>query len=206
MQVYDIRVAKVNYTAEVLSSDGLNISIDLAIRYYPVRKALPFLHQRVGPDYVNRIVIPEVMTAVREVVGKYRPQDLYTISPEATEQQVVSIASQRIRENYVELDNVLIARIKLPPLVEAGIQKKLEQEQEDLEYVFRIDKERKEADRKRIEAAGIADWERTIQAQISAQVLQYKGIEATLELAKSPNSKVIVVGGKDGLPVMLSPQ
>jgi regulator of protease activity HflC (stomatin/prohibitin superfamily) len=204
MQVYDMRLTKVPYSIEVLSQDGLNIGIDLAILYRPLPKALPYLHQTVGPDYVNRVVIPEVMTAVRDVVGKYRPQDLYTTSTDVTEQRIVSLAAERIGEHFIELNNVLIARVVLPPLVQAGVQKKLAQEQEALEYVFRLDKERKESERLKIEADAIKEWETTVKSQLNSQILQYKGIQATLELAKSPNTKVIVVGGKDGLPVLLN--
>ncbi len=206
MYVYDVRISKVGHTAQVLSSDGLNIGVDLAIQYHPVRKALPYLHQSVGPDYVNKIVVPEVVTAVRQVVGRYRPQELYTISTNATDREIVSIATERILDNFIELDNVLIVKIQLPAVLEAGIQKKLAQEQEALEYVFRVQKEKLEADRKDIEAKGIRNWAAVIK-ELPPQVLQFKGIEATLELAKSPNSKVIVVGaGKDGLPLMLNSQ
>lgn len=203
MQVYDLRIQKADTSVEILSTDGLNIKIDLSARFNPVEKTLPYMHQKIGPDYVNRIVIPEVVTAVREVMGKYTPQELYTKNSDATQQQIIRLAGERTRNRYIELDDVLIRGITLPALVQAGIQKKMIQQQEDEEYRYRLDKEKKEAERKHTEADGIEYW-RAHAAASYADLLRSKGIDATLELAKSSNAKIVVVGGKDGLPLIFN--
>ena len=206
MTVYKVRIARTDQTVEVLSTDGLNIKVDVSVLYHPVSKTLPFLHQRVGPDYVNRIVIPEAGTAVREVIGKYTPEQIYTVRTHETQKQIRDLAAERARANYVEIDDVLIREIRLPPLVVTAIQKKLSAAQQSEEYDSLIDIANKEAERKRQEAAGIADWGRIIKAELTPDLLRFRGIDATLDLAKSNNAKVIVIGGKDGLPVLMNPQ
>jgi len=204
MTVYDMRVGKVDNTVEVLSTDGLAIFVDITIQYVPIRKTLPYLHSTVGPDYVNRITVPAAVAAVRVVMGKYRPQELYTISSQEMQAQIVAIAAERTRENYVEIEDVLVRRIKLPPLLEAGIQKKLTQEQESEEYDFRLKKEEKERQRKNIEGRGIKEWQELVKGGATNDFLRLRGIEATLELSKSPNTKTVVIGGKDGMPLILN--
>jgi regulator of protease activity HflC (stomatin/prohibitin superfamily) len=206
MYVYDVRIQTVDHTVTVLSTDGLEMKIDVTTRYQPAAKSLPHLHQRVGPLYVQRIVIPEVVTAVREVMGKYRPQQLYTLRTDEMQDEIVGLAAAQVRDRFILIDDVLIRRIQLPPVLEQAIQRKLTQEQEALEYEFKLDKERKEADRKVIEAGGISSFQKIVTQSITDQLLQWKGIEATLELSKSPNSKVVVVGGgRGGLPLILNP-
>jgi prohibitin 1 len=108
-----------------------------------------------------------------------------------------------LKNNNVMLRALLIRSVKLPPSIQKAIENKLTQEQESLEYEFRLQKELKEAERKRIEAEGVQEFQRIVNQSITDKLLKWKGIEATLELAKSPNSKVVVVGGKDGLPIIL---
>lgn len=206
MYIYELRLNRVDAVVPVLSTDGLEIDIDVSIRYRPVSKSVPQLHQEVGPDYVNRIIIPEVVTAVREVMGRYRPEQLYTLRTVEMQREIVARAATQVQDRFVIIDDVLIRRIALPAVVQAAIQSKLRQEQEALEYAFRLDKERAEAERKRIEAGGIADFQRIIAVGLTPAYLDYKGIEATLELSRSPNSKIVVVGsGPSGLPLILNP-
>lgn len=205
MYIYELRLNRVDAMVPVLSTDGLEIDIDVSIRYRPVSKSVPQLHKEVGPDYVNRIIVPEVVTAVREVMGKYRPEQLYTLRTVEMQREIVSRAALQVQDRFVIIDDVLIKRIVLPTVVQAAIQSKLRQEQEALEYAFRLDKERAEAERKRIEAGGIADFQRIVSLGLTPAYLNYKGIEATLELSRSPNSKVVVVGsGPNGLPLILN--
>ena len=204
MYVYDVRINTVDYVVEVLSTDGLQIKVFTSTRYRPMAKAVPQLHKHVGPEYVERIIIPEVVTAVREVMGKYRPEQLYTLQTDEMQGQIVSRAATQVRERYLVIDDILIRRIELPPSVQKAIESKLNQEQQALEYAYRVDKEAQEARRKDVEAKGIAEWKRQVGAD-TPQLLQWKGIEATLELARSPNSKIVVIGGKDGMPLILNP-
>lgn len=206
MTIYDMRLGRVDQSIDVLSTDGLNIKVDVSALYRPISKTLPYLHDRVGPDYVNRIVIPEVGTAVREVIGKYTPEQVYTARNDETQKQIRDLAAERASSNYVQIQAVLIRQITLPPMIVTAIQKKLTQSQELEEYKSRIDIADQEATRKRKEALGIADWERIVKTELTPDLLRFKGIDATLELAKSNNTKVVVIGGKDGLPVLLNSQ
>jgi regulator of protease activity HflC (stomatin/prohibitin superfamily) len=207
LYVYDVRIQKVDYTVPVLSTDGLEIRVDVTIRYRPISKAVPQLHQNVGYGYVGTIIIPEVVTAVREIIGKYRPEQLYTLRTDEMQTQIVARAAREVRDRFLIVDDVLIRRIELPISVQQAIQRKLNQEQEALEYLFRIQKEEREKERKKIEAEGIAQFQDIVSKTLRTQLLQWKGIEATLELARSNNAKVVVVGGggaNGGLPLILN--
>jgi regulator of protease activity HflC (stomatin/prohibitin superfamily) len=204
MTVYNVRYQKVDRTFKVLSDDGLEIVVLATIRFKPVDKLIGRLHQLVGPDYVETIVVPEVGTALRETISKYRAEELYTTSFAEIQQAIVKQARDQIRERFVLLDEVLLQTITLPRSVADAIQHKLEEAQAALEMQYRISRESQEADRKRVEAQGIKDFQDIVSASLSDKLLQFKGIDATLELAKSPNAKVVIVGGaKDGLPMIL---
>jgi prohibitin 2 len=202
--IYNVQIQTADHTVSVLSTDGLEITVQVSTRYHPVRKTIAQLHQQIGPDYLAKIIIPEVVTAVREVMGKYRPQELYTRRTEEMQNQIRARASLQVQERFIELDDVLIRRIELPPIVQNAIQAKLTQEQEAQAYDFRLQKEAKEVERKRLEADGIKAFQTTVATGITPQLLQWKGIEATLELARSANAKVLVIGGRDGLPLILN--
>ncbi|MDP3718275.1 MAG: prohibitin family protein [Acidobacteriota bacterium] len=204
LYIYDLRVAKIDYTVAVLATDGLEISVDVTMRYRPEARSLPQLHQNIGPDYAERIIVPEVVSVVREVIGRYRPEQLYTLRSEDIARQLVARATVEARAHFLQIDDVIIRRITLPVSVQAAIQQKLQQEQEALEYDYRIEKEKREAERKKIEAIGISDFQNAISSGITPAYLQWKGIEATLALAQSANAKVVIVGGKDGLPLILN--
>ena len=203
--IYDLRIQTFDHQVLVLSTDGLEIKVDVTIRYRPESKTLPQLHQEVGPEYLARITIPEVVTAVREVIGRYRPEQLYTVRTDDTQRQIVARAAAQARDRYILIDDVLLRRIELPPAIQAAIQRKLNQEQEALEYAYRIAKEERERERKRIEGEGIALFQGAVTGGVTTeQFLRWRGIEATLELARSNNAKVVVVGGRDGLPLILN--
>jgi regulator of protease activity HflC (stomatin/prohibitin superfamily) len=204
LYIYDLRIAKIDHTVPVLSTDGLEINVEVAIRFRPELKTLPQLHQAVGPDYAERIVVPQAVSTVREVIGRYRPEQLYTLRSDDIHQQLVSRAMQAARDHFLVIDDIIIRRIELPQSVQLAIQQKLSQEQEALEYEYRLEKEHREAERKKIEAGGISDFQKAIASGITPAYLQWKGIEATLALAKSTNAKVVIVGGKDGLPLILN--
>jgi regulator of protease activity HflC (stomatin/prohibitin superfamily) len=161
------------------------------------------LHQQIGVDYASRIVYPEVESVVRQIFGQYLPEDIYS-SQKFIIQNTVQNAIFEVSERFVELDELLITKITLPDLIRNAIEEKLEKEQVALGYQFRLDSEKLEAQRKRIEAEGIKDFQQIISSGITENYLRFKGIDATLKLAESENSKVIIVGGgKDGLPIIL---
>lgn len=205
MYIYTMRVQEHTETVDVLSSNGLTIKVTVSMRYYPEYKDLPLLHQKVGPDYVQKIVVPEVTTGVREVIGKYKPEDLYTLKISDISDAIIFSVARRVRDKFIVIDAVNVTDIELPALVTNAIERKLTQEQASEEYEFRISSAKQEVDRLKFEAEGIADYNREVNASLTPELLQYKGIDATVELAKSPNAKVVVIGsGKDGLPLILN--
>ena len=203
MTVYNVRIQHQFKQFEVLSSNGLKIGVLTSIRYRPFLDNLPDLHQQVGIDYADRIVYPEVEAVVRQVFGQYLPEDIYS-SQKFIIQNTVQNAIFEVSERYVDLDELLITRIVLPDLIVEAIEQKLEKEQVALGYQFRLDSERLEAERKRIEASGIRDFQDIISEGLTENYLRFRGIEATLKLAESNNAKIVVIGGgKDGLPIIL---
>jgi len=204
MFIYDVRVKEVSENMDVLSSNGLSISVDVSLRFKPVANKIGHIHDEVGADYLQRIIIPEVRAATREIIGKYTPEELYSTKREAIQSEIYEKANVSLIKRHLICDALLIRSVRLPETIKAAIERKLRQEQESQEYEFRIQKEEKEAQRKRIEAAGIRDFQEIVSDGISDKLLKWKGIEATKELAQSPNSKVIVIGsGKSGLPIIL---
>jgi len=205
MTIYNVRYQHVDRRFLVLSRDGLEITVDVTIRFKPMDKQVPKLHQLVGPTYVDTIVSPEVNTAVRTVIGRFRPDELYAAAVDEIQADIVNLARREVRNRFVDIDKVLLRVIVLPPTVANAIQRKLEQEQLSLEMQYRLSRERQEADRKRIESEGIRDYQNTVRSTLTPELLQFKGIEATLDLAKSNNAKVVIVGsGRGGLPIILN--
>ncbi len=203
MFIYSTRIQEDRSVMEVLSANGLTIRAELSYRYRPIEQSIGYLHNEVGENYQDRIVIPEIRSATREVIGKYLPEELYSSKRDSIQLEIFNLAASRIKEKYIELDAILIRDVGLPDKLKQAIERKLEQEQVSLEYEFRLTRAQKEAERQRIEAEGKAVANRLLSQSLTDKVLQDKGIDATLKLAESPNSKVIVIGGSDGLPLIL---
>ena len=204
---YDIRVQEQLEDITALSSNGLAIGMDASIRWRPASADLPELHTTYGVDYYRKLVQPELRSAVREIVGQYTPEELYSSRRTELQQQIFQRVASAVESQYVQVDAVLIRDISLPDQIRMAIENKLKEEQEAERYQFTIEKERLEAERKAIEAQGQAEYQRIITASLSEQFLRFKGIEATQELANSTNSKTVIVGsGRDGLPVILGNQ
>jgi len=203
MTVYDVRYQVAPHQMEVLTNKGLKVGVTMSIRYRPETEILGVLHQVVGPDYLKKIVIPEVEAVLRTVLGRYDAEEIYT-TQKGVIQQVVNEALEQVSQRFVKIDDVVITAVELPPKIRAAIEAKLEEQQLAEAYVFKLEREKSEAERKRIEASGIRDYNRMIEASLSEKVLKWKGVEATRDLATSPNAKIVVIGGgKDGLPVIL---
>lgn len=204
MFIYNARVQQVPDKFTVLSIDGLEVEVEVSIRFRPRRDDLGFLHRNIGPEYIEKVVKPEVQAQFRFVLGQYRPDEIYT-SQGFIVQTVKQGALAQLNARWVLLDDLLLKSVKLPQTVAASIEAKLRAQQLALEYVYRIEAETLEAERKAIEAGGIAEFKSIISKDgIDESFLRFRGIQATLELAKSPNAKVIVIGGgKDGMPLIL---
>ncbi|MDP4616243.1 MAG: prohibitin family protein [Schleiferiaceae bacterium] len=203
MFIYSTRIQEDRSVMEVLSANGLTIRAELSYRYRPFQDKIGYLHNEVGENYHERIIIPEIRSATREIIGKYLPEELYSSKRDSIQTEIFVLAAERIRGKYIELDAVLIRDVGLPDKLKQAIERKLEQEQVSLEYEFRLTRAQKEAERQRIEAEGKAVANRLLSQSLTDKILRDKGIDATLKLAESPNSKVIVVGGSDGLPLIL---
>ena len=163
-----------------------------------------YLHDEVGADYYDRIIRPEIRSATREVIGKYLPEELYSTKREAIQTEIFDRTAEALATKNILLDKALIREVELPQKLQAAIERKLEQEQATLEYEFKLERAKQEAERQRIEAEGKAAANKIISASLTEKILKEKGIEATERLAGSNNAKVVVVGsGKDGLPIIL---
>lgn len=204
MYIYDVRVQEHYEKMEVLSKNGLTIAVELSFRYKPSYQELGQLHNNVGPQYLDKIINPEIRSATREVIGKYLPEELYSSKREAIQIEIFERTQEEVEKKHLFLDAVLIRGVTLPETLQAAIERKLKEEQSSLEYEYRLQRERQEAERRIIEAQAKADANRILNASLTSNILRDKGIEATLQLANSPNTKVIVVGGGDeGLPLIL---
>lgn len=203
--VYDVRTKDAYEEMEVLSKNGLTITVELSFRYSADPKKIGYLHDEIGKDYLETILKPEVRSATREVIGKYLPEELYSTKREAIQDEIYIATSEEARKKNIIIDAVLIREVKLPATLKDAIEQKLEEEQLSFQYEFRLDRERKEAERKIIEAQAKADANRILNQSLSENLLRDKGIEATLQLAESENTKVVIVGGGgDGLPLILN--
>ncbi|WP_435625605.1 prohibitin family protein [Flagellimonas sp.] len=202
--VYEVRRQEIFEKMKVLSSNGLDIQLDASAWYQPNYNQLGKLHQEIGENYLQRIILPTIRSAARSVVGRYTPEQLYSSKRDAIQAEIFEETKKIVDEQYIVLDEILVRDVTLPPTIKEAIERKLKQEQESLEYEFRLVTAQKEAERQRIEAQGKADANRILSASLTDKILQDKGIEATLQLSQSPNSKVVVVGSSgDGLPLIL---
>ncbi|MBI9035918.1 MAG: prohibitin family protein [Bacteroidales bacterium] len=204
MYVYETRQQEVAEEMNVLSSNGLEIKVDVSVWYQPEFSQLGNLHGKIGQDYLRRVVIPSLRSSARSVIGRYTPEQIYSTKRDAIQDEIYEEAKKLLDEKYVQTNQILIRSIILPPTIKQAIESKLRQEQEALEYEFKLQKAHQEAERQRIEAEGKAKANEIISASLTDKILREKGIEATTVLAQSPNSKVVVIGsGKDGLPLIL---
>jgi prohibitin 1 len=201
--VYEVRQQEVKEKMEVLSSNGLEIEIDISIWYLVDFKNLPRLHQEKGINYRDRVLKPAMRSAMRSVVGRYTPEEIYSTKRDAIQIEILDETKTILANQYILTERVLVRDIALPSTIKTAIEKKLKQEQESLEYEFKLIKQKKEAERLKIEAIGKAEANLILSASLTDKILREKGIEATLKLAESPNSKVVIVGNSDGMPLIL---
>tara|TARA_B100000795_G_scaffold112372_1_gene83165 strand:+ start:12978 stop:13793 length:816 start_codon:yes stop_codon:yes gene_type:complete len=202
--VYEVRQQELFEKMKVLSSNGLEIQIDASAWYEPVYTELGNLHQSLGENYLGRVIQPAIRSAARSVVGRYTPEQLYSSKRDAIQDEIFAETKTILEKQYVQLNEVLVRDVTLPNTIKEAIERKLRQEQESLEYEFRLVTASKEAEKVTIEAQGKADANRILSASLTDKILQDKGIDATLKLSESPNTKVIVIGGGEGgLPLIL---
>ena len=202
--IYEVRQQEVFEKMNVLSSNGLDIQLEASAWFQPKYEDLGKLHKEKSEAYKQRILLPAIRSAARSVVGRYTPEQLYSSKRDAIQTEIFVETQKIVDDQYIQLNEILVRDVTLPPSIKEAIERKLKQEQESLEYEFRLVTAAKEAEKQRIEARGKADANRILAASLTPNILRDKGIEATLKLAESSNSKVVVVGsGDDGLPLIL---
>lgn len=210
--IYSMRLQRETAIFNTISKNGLAVSVEASIRYRPYGERLSKLHKYIGPDFVDVLLIPEMGSHIRNIISQYAPEELYSVKRSQIEDEIQKslrdgldiMHPEKSSVHYVYVDEILIKEIILPEMVRDSIIQKEQAKQVALTYKFRLQSEEKEKIRKKIEAEGIRDFQNTITDGISQKYLTWKGINATVELAKSNNSKVVIIGsGKSGMPIIL---
>jgi len=186
----------------VLTSDGLEVTIDLTVLYRVVSADAPKLLRETGNDYRDKIVRPITRTKIRDNAVYYQAVDLFGIKRDEFQQRIYKTIEEDFKKRGLMLEQLLVRNITLPNSVKASIESKINAEQDAKKMEFVLLKEKQEAERKRVEAQGIADYQRIINTGLTDQQLQYEQIKAMKELALSTNSKVIVMG-KGSAPMII---
>jgi regulator of protease activity HflC (stomatin/prohibitin superfamily) len=198
-----------------LSADGLMMPLDVTLAYRLVSSDAPWLYRSIGPDYVDKVVRPSSRTAVREAIAGFTSQEAYSTRRKELASTIDQLLTTRLRELLMKhedfanrrgfiIEQVMIRNVQLPARVKNAIEEKLEAEQQALRMRFVLEKERQEAERKAIEAKGISDFQNIVSRGISDQLLAWKGIEATQQLAHSGNAKIVIIGNpKNGMPLII---
>jgi regulator of protease activity HflC (stomatin/prohibitin superfamily) len=219
--LYDLRVQSLTDTYNAISSDGVSLTATINIRFRLKREAIPTLHQVIGPNYI-KLLGPEIASQMREVIAEFTAEQVYSTARQEIQEKIRERTVERLGSKMMEregdeesayniamrdtiiLYDTLLFGIELPAAVVTAINRKTEQYYISEEYKFRIERERRESERKKIEAEGIRDFQQTVSQGISESYLRWRGIEATLQLSQSTNSKVVVIGGgREGLPIIL---
>jgi regulator of protease activity HflC (stomatin/prohibitin superfamily) len=219
--LYDLRLQSFTESYNAISSDGVSLTAAVNVRFRLQRDAVPVLHQAIGPNYKQVLVQPGIGSLTREVMAQYTAEQVYSTARQEMQDKIRNLAEARLSEKMMEhegeeesyrvsmretiiLYDILVAGIELPAAIVAAINRKTEQYYIAEEYKFRVEREKRESERKKIEAEGIRDFQQIVSQGISESYLRWRGIEATLQLSQSTNSKVVVIGsGKDGLPIIL---
>jgi len=201
--IYKVRQQSISAEMGVLSVNGLDVKVDGTIWFKPDVYKLGNLHQEKGQNYILDILRPAIEASARSVFGRYTPEQLYSSKRDIIQQEILEEVSKKVKSQYIVVIEVLINDVTLPLKIKDAIESKLKQEQESLEYEFKLQKAQKEAQKVKIEAEGKAQANQILSASLTDKILREKGIEATLKLAESNNSKVVVVGNSDGMPLIL---
>ncbi|MEZ5358401.1 MAG: prohibitin family protein [Candidatus Zixiibacteriota bacterium] len=205
--VYNVQLQERKEDLTILSSDGATITMEVSIWYRPIDVKLDSLQKTIGQNYYNSIVATALRGVGRAIVGQYKPEEIYSTKREIIASEILGQMKGLMQDKFVNVENIIIRNVTLPPKITEAINAKLAADQEQQKMQFTLLKEKQEAERKRIEAQGIADFQKIVSSGITPTLLKWKGIEATEKLANSPNSKVVIIGNsKDGLPIILGGQ
>jgi regulator of protease activity HflC (stomatin/prohibitin superfamily) len=224
---YDLRLQSSTQSYNSISKDGVSVTAQISVRYQLMHNSIAVLHKFIGPGYLDSVINPEIGSQARQVISQFTAEEVYT-SRESIQKQIREDAQRSLEANLnklvqpeameqpdpkhyddflqasIQILDTLVLSIDLPPDIVAAINRQTEQYYMIQEYKFRVEREAEESKRKQIEADGIAAFQKTVSQGISESYLRWRGIEATLQLAQSPNAKIVVIGsGKDGLPIIL---
>ncbi|MFK5986593.1 MAG: prohibitin family protein [Pseudomonadota bacterium] len=206
MHIYSVRIQTIKHDMTVLTNKGLPITLKLAIRYHPEYEMLGLLHQRVGTEYVDRILLPQIESVIRIKIGDLEAEDVYT-NKEGVLTKILNMAIEETSRHYVVVKDIIIRSIELPQTVKDAIESKLVEQEKLKKYVFTLQVAKQEAQRKVIEANGIKEYQKVITTTLTDKLIKWQGVQATLSLSKSENAKVVIIGsGEGGLPIILGNQ
>jgi len=199
-----IQTQTIKESASVPSSEGLMMALDTSLIYHLNSESAAHVFQTIGADYEDKVVENNLRSAIREATASHTANALYTGEREAVQNEIKEKITKELGPRGITVEDILLRDIQLPATLKASIEAKQQAEQEALAMNFRLQKETQEAQRKRIEAAGVRDFQQIVAQGITPSLLEWKGIEATENLAKSANTKVVVIGNnKNGLPLIL---
>jgi prohibitin 1 len=202
--VYKTQTDERREDLHILSADGASIEMEASIWFRPLVDKLDSLQIRVGPTYYDVLIGPALRGEARSIVGRYKPDEIYSTKREVIASEIVEAVAAVLTEKFIDVENVIIRNVVLPPKITEAINEKLAADQEQQRMQFVLLREEQEARRKKIEAQGIADFQRIITQGLTDKLLRWKGVEATIKLAESPNTKVVVIGSSEsGLPLIL---
>jgi len=207
VQKLSVQTQSVKESANVPSNEGLILALDTSLLFRLDKDKAAYVYQTVGDNYAEKIVEPTLRAAIRASTSAHSANALYTNARELVQQQIQEELKAQLAPRGVIVENVLLRDVQLPAMLKGSIEAKQQAEQDALRMSFILQKEKQEAERKRIEAQGIADFQKIVAAGISPQLLEWKGIEATEKLAASSNAKIVIIGNpKNGLPLVLEPR
>jgi prohibitin 1 len=205
--IYDVRETQIEESLSAVASNGMNIKLDITARVNPTADKIGDLHERFGVKYVETLVKPELRSAVRKIIARYLPEELYSTKRDEVQTNIKKELEKVLAANFIDLRAFIIREIQLPDQVKKAIAEKVDAEQEVLKYDILIAQEKKEKERLLIEASGKSEANAILSAALTDQILAEKGIDATLKLANSNNAKVVIIGNdKNGLPLILGNQ
>jgi prohibitin 1 len=199
-----IQTQELTEKASVPSKEGLVVDLEATLLYSLNPEKAPQVYKTIGKNYRNVVVVPQIRSVIRGITAEYEAKALYTSEREVLAGRMLESIKPLLGDRGIAAENILLRSIKLPEIVATAIEMKLEAEQQAEQMKFVLEKEKQEAERKRVEAKGISDFQAIVSKGLSEGLLKWKGIEATKALAESDNAKVVVIGsGKDGLPIIL---
>ena len=201
---FSVQTREIKETAAVPTSEGLIVNLDVSLLFRLRPEAAARVYKTIGSRFEAVIIDPQLRSVIRDVTAEYEAKFLYSASREVVAQNMFKHMHAALAARGIEAEQVLLRSVQLPPLLTTAIQEKLQAEQQAQRMRFVLDRERQEAERKRVEAQGIADFQSIVARGISAELLKWKAIEVAHELSKSPNAKVVVLGDKSGLPIILT--